>query len=319
MSESNSSPGSNDLSSSELAGSVAFVTGAGGAIGRAIVSRLLAAGAAVAITDLSEEAAVAVAVGPSVAGSRAMAVQLDVTNRDAVDAAVAEVSSELGDVDILVNNAANTSATVNSDPLDEATWDLNFDVIVKGAVNCCRVVLPAMRQRRSGSIVNVASVNGLGFYGGAAYSAAKGALISLTGSLAVIYGPEGIRTNALAPGTIRTPAWTERVARQPNLFEHLARWYPLGRVGEPADVAETVCFLASPRSSWISGVVLPVDGGLSSGNRILCRRSRRPLVRRGRGRPRPDMEPPQHSRYLRISSVSTRCSLESSRRTGACP
>lgn len=114
--------------------------------------------------------------------------------------------------------------------------------------------------------MNVASVNGLLHLGNEAYSAAKAGLLQLTRSTAVRYGPHGIRANAVAPGTVRTPVWSERVRNDPEIFAHLARWYPLQRVGEAEDVARAVLFLASAEASWITGATLPVDGGLTAGN-----------------------------------------------------
>jgi NAD(P)-dependent dehydrogenase (short-subunit alcohol dehydrogenase family) len=126
-----------------------------------------------------------------------------------------------------------------------------------------------MKRRRSGAIVIVGSVNGLATFGNPAYSAAKAALISLTRSMAVEYGPFGIRANIVCPGTVRTPAWTRRIARKPDVLDNLQKWYPLGRVAEPVDVARVIAFLASDDAAFVSGAVLPVDGGLMAGNRIM--------------------------------------------------
>ena len=124
-----------------------------------------------------------------------------------------------------------------------------------------------MIAARRGAIVNVASVNGLGYVGNPAYSAAKAGMISLTKSLASQHGRDGVRVNVVCPGTVRTnaPGWQRRLPGNPALFEELGAWYPLGRVGRPEDIAGAVTFLASDDAAWITGVVLPVDGGLMAG------------------------------------------------------
>ncbi len=128
-----------------------------------------------------------------------------------------------------------------------------------------------MIEHGSGVIVSIASVNGIAFFANEPYSAAKAGLISLTRSMAVRYGKHGIRAVAIAPGTIRSPLWQERVDKEPAIFERLVRWYPLGRVGEPEDVANAAAFLASDDAAWISGDVLRVDGGLLAGNAQMAR------------------------------------------------
>ena len=128
-----------------------------------------------------------------------------------------------------------------------------------------------MVARRSGSIVNVGSVNGLSALGDPAYSAAKAGMISLTRSLAQEYGRYGIRANCVLPGTVRTPIWDERKAKDPNVLKQLERWYPLGRIVEPDEVARVIAFLASDAASAITGVALPVDCGLTAGNIVMAR------------------------------------------------
>ena len=128
-----------------------------------------------------------------------------------------------------------------------------------------------MIERGTGVIVNIASVNGIAFFANEPYSAAKAGVINLTRSMAVRYGHHGVRAVAIAPGTIRTPIWQERVEKVPEIFERLLRWYPLGRVGEPEDIAAAAAFLASDDASWITGEVLRVDGGLLAGNEQMAR------------------------------------------------
>ena len=127
-----------------------------------------------------------------------------------------------------------------------------------------------MRARRAGVIVNIGSVNGLLALGDPAYSAGKAGLISLTRALALEYGRDNIRVNIVCPGTVRTPIWTERVARHPDILAKLTRWYPLGRIVEPSEVAQAVAFLASDAASAITGAVLPVDCGLTAGNLVMA-------------------------------------------------
>jgi meso-butanediol dehydrogenase/(S,S)-butanediol dehydrogenase/diacetyl reductase len=246
---------------SRLEGKAAIVTGGGSGIGRAICTRFAAEGASVVVADIAGERAEEVAAE---IGGRA--VQGDVT----VAGDVSRIVEAAGPVDVLVNNAGGG---MNDDLLeiDEEAWDGDVALNLKSAFLCTKAVVPQMRELGRGAIVNSASVNGMAFFANDAYSAAKAGLLQLTRSTAVRYGRFGIRANAIAPGTIRTPLWQERVDKQPAIFERLVRWYPLGRVGEPEDVAAAAAFLASDEASWITGEVLRVDGGLLSGNYRMAR------------------------------------------------
>ena len=251
-------------------GQVAIVTGAGSGIGEAIAVRLATEGATVCVTDRNIDAARTVAAGVRAKAGAAEAHHLEVTDDASVQAAFSWAQEHLGPVDVLVNNAATATST----PLEEMSekdWDRDVDVVLKGPFLCARAVLPDMVRRRRGVVVNVGSVNGFQFLGQDAYSAAKAGLVSLTRSIAVRYGPYGIRANLVAPGTVRTPAWTNRLAANPELLDQLTRWYPLGRLGEVDDVAAAVAFLISNEASWISGTVLCVDGGLLAGNAMMAR------------------------------------------------
>jgi NAD(P)-dependent dehydrogenase (short-subunit alcohol dehydrogenase family) len=252
-------------SADRFGGDVAVVTGAGSGIGAAIARGLAAEGATVLVVDQHEETARAVRDELVGAGGRADRVVLDVSDGDRVENAFRAMVERHGRIDLLVNNASNGSGDGLA-TLPRSEWELAVDVTLKGAFLCTQAALSSMLSHRSGRIVNVASVNGLLHLGQEAYSAAKAGLIQLTRSVAVRYGPFGIRANAVAPGTVRTPAWDERLASDPEVFDRLARWYPLGRVGEPEEVAHAVLFLASADASWITGTVLPVDGGLVAGN-----------------------------------------------------
>jgi NAD(P)-dependent dehydrogenase (short-subunit alcohol dehydrogenase family) len=207
----------------------------------------------------------AVAEEISEVGGKSLAQTTDVTKTTDVEAMVVAAQDEFGPVDILVNNAAKAT---DADFLNvsEEGWDEDVAITLKGSFLCSQAVLADMTKNGSGVILNISSVNALAYYGNEAYSAAKAGILNLTRSLAVRYGPSGVRVNAIAPGTLRTPAWEKRREEDPDVFERVARWYPLGRIGEPEDVGGAALFLASDEAAWISGAVLPVDGGLTAGN-----------------------------------------------------
>jgi len=244
---------------------VVIVTGGGSGLGRVLANRFAEEGAAVVVADIARGRAVAVAEEILDAGGDSLAQTTDVTDASEVNDMVEATREAFGPVDVLINNAAKaTDADFLS--LKEGAWDKDVAITLKGPFLCSQAVLPDMVENGSGVILNISSVNALGYYGNEAYSAAKAGILSLTRSLAVRYGPSGIRINAIAPGTLRTPAWEERRRANPEVFERLTKWYPLGRVGEPEDVAGAALFLASDDAAWITGAVLPVDGGLTAGN-----------------------------------------------------
>jgi meso-butanediol dehydrogenase / (S,S)-butanediol dehydrogenase / diacetyl reductase len=244
---------------------VAIITGSGSGLGRVLAHRFAAEGAAVVVADVVEQRAISVADEISESGGKSLAQAADVTSAADVQAMVEAARETFGPVEILVNNAAKATDTDFLDVSEEA-WDEDVAIALKGSFLCSQAVLPDMTENRSGVILNISSVNALAYFGNEAYSAAKAGLLSLTRSLAVRYGPFGVRVNAIAPGTLRTPAWEQRRQRDPAVFERIARWYPLGRIGDPEDVAGAALFLASDEAAWISGAVLPVDGGLTAGN-----------------------------------------------------
>jgi len=248
---------------------VAIVTGGASGIGRAIATLFAAEGAAVAICDVNDALGVVVAGEIRAGGGRASFYHGDVTISADVANVVTRTLADFGQIDSLVNNAGVSLGDSILDT-DEPTWNRNLDVVLSGPYRFIRAALPAMLARRSGSIVNIASVNGLLGLGEEAYSAAKAGLINLTQNVAVRYGANGIRANVICPGSVRTPIWAETLAKAPNVFERLTPWYPLGRVGEPEDIARAALFLASEEASWITGAVLPVDGGLTAGLRRMA-------------------------------------------------
>jgi NAD(P)-dependent dehydrogenase (short-subunit alcohol dehydrogenase family) len=249
---------------------VAIITGSGSGLGRVLAHRFAAEGAAVVVADVVEQDATTVADEISRAGGRSLAQTTDVTNAADVEAMVGAAREAFGSVEILVNNAAKATDADFLDVSEEA-WDEDVAIALKGSFLCSQAVLGDMTENRSGVIINISSVNALAYFGNEAYSAAKAGILNLTRSLAVRYGPFGVRVNAIAPGTLRTPAWEQRRQKDPDVFDRIAKWYPLGRIGEPEDVAGAALFLASDEAAWISGTVLPIDGGLTAGNMEMAR------------------------------------------------
>lgn len=247
-----------------LATRVALVTGGGSGIGQAIALLFAQEGAKVAVADRYLERAESTVGKIRAAGGDALALKADVASQAEVYAMAERALATYGKVDTLINNAG---ISLGSDILtiDEAVWDLNLAVVLKSVYLCSKAILPNMLASKQGAIINISSVNGLTGIGEEAYSAAKAAIINLTQNMAVRYGRQQVRVNVICPGTIQTPIWAERVAKEPDVFEKLSKWYPLGRVGQPEDVARAALFLASDEAAWITGATLNVDGGLMAG------------------------------------------------------
>ena len=245
--------------SGELSGRVALITGAAGdGIGKATARKLLALGAAVAVTDSHErrtkETAEALAKEYD---ARAAGFVLDVGNREQIASVCDDVERTLGAVDILVNNAA-INVLVPVSEYTQQDWDRVIEIDLTGCFVLIRRLLPGMKQRGRGSIVNVTTI--AAFIGNAfegPYAAAKAALHSLTRSVAVEGGPFGVRANAVAPGIIESKFVKKAEAR----YQQMAQQAPLRRIGRAEEVAEAIAFLASERSSYITGEVLNVSGG----------------------------------------------------------
>ncbi|WP_326766034.1 SDR family oxidoreductase [Streptomyces sp. NBC_01591] len=241
----------------------ALITGAGQGIGAATARRLVSEGARVLVTDLDGDRAERTAAAIRETGGAAEALPCDVADRAAVEAAVAHAVAAFGSLDVLVNNAyaCTTDVPLFEDEPDEA-WQRDLDITLTGPYRCARAALPHLVASGRGAIVNIGSVNGEQDFGNHGYSAAKAGLASLTRTLAGHAGPRGVRVNLVAPGTIRTDAWAGRDAA----LSRVSGLYPLGRVGEPEDIASAVAFLASRDAAWITGTTLRVDGGLTSAN-----------------------------------------------------
>ena len=249
-----------------LAERIALVTGGGGGIGRAISLALAADGRAVAVADLREDAAAAVAEEVERASGTALAVALDVTDGDSVGAAVERVTAELGPVDILVNNAGWDELRPFLET-DEAFWDRVIEINFKGCLRLTRRVLGGMVDRRFGRLVNIGSDAGrVGSSLESVYSGAKGGVIAFTKTIAREVAGAGVTANAVCPGPTRTPMLEGMAAsgeKAERLVASLERAVPMRRLGEPEDVAAAVAFLASERAGYITGQTLSVSGGLT--------------------------------------------------------
>jgi meso-butanediol dehydrogenase/(S,S)-butanediol dehydrogenase/diacetyl reductase len=245
-------------------GAAALVTGGAHGIGRACAARLAAEGARVAVLDLDERAAQDAVAQLAQPGDRPhLAVHVDVTDRASVDQAIGRAASELGQIDTLVNVAGGDVEHGTFDDTDDDVWTRVLELNLLGVVRCCRSAIPHLRRSTmSPAIVTISSINAFTALGSEAYSSAKAGLTSLTGNLAASLAQDGIRVNGVAPGTIRTRVWHG----QEGGADRLQPLYPLGRVGEPEDIAGAVAFLASRDAAWITGHTLPVDGGLLIGD-----------------------------------------------------
>lgn len=240
-----------------------LITGAGQGIGAATARRLAGEGARVLVTDLDGDRAELTAAAIRKTGATAEALPCDVGDRAAVEAAVARAVEAFGTLDVLVNNAYRcTPDTPLFEDEPDDVWQGDLDATLTGPYRCSRAALPHLVASGRGAIVNIGSVNGEQDFGNHAYSAAKAGLGSLTRTLAGHAGPRGVRVNLVAPGTIRTDAWAGR----DHELDRVSAVYPLGRVGEPDDIAAAVAFLASRDAAWITGTTLRVDGGLLAVN-----------------------------------------------------
>lgn len=261
-----------------LENKIAIVTGAGHpkGIGRAIATKLAAEGAQVVVTDL--EGAIGldtVEEELSKLGIQALTVSCDVTKPDDVARCVDQVLDRFGRIDILVNNAGVGIGSADFLALNENDWDITLSVNVKGTANFCQQVIPSMIQQGEGAIINIASLAGLGAIDAipANYTASKYAVVGLTKQLAVQFAKNGIRCNAVCPGSVVTQMHErtlELIAAENNISIEEAQkiedaGIPLGYSAQPAVIGDTVAYLASPAASYLTGVALPVAGGMAPG------------------------------------------------------
>lgn len=252
----------------DLCGSTAVVTGGGGAnIGSTISERLIRSGADVVILDKDADAAretVDRLAGHD--GGDAAFVECDVTDVDQLSTVIDDVAAEFGSIEILVNNAGG-AAGLRLEDTDESTFEFNVETNLKSAFFATKAALPHLRSADDASVVYLSSANALvGGLSEVAYAVSKAGLHALARCLTADHAAEGVRFNVVCPGSVigDSETWDRRERERPGTKRRVGNLYPIGRAGEPTDVAEAVAFLASPRASWISGVVLPVDGGLTA-------------------------------------------------------
>ena len=252
-----------------LEGKVALVTGAASGIGRACARMLAEKGAKVVVTDVDRKGGETAAHEICEVGGEAIFQSLDVSNADQVATAVRRTIDHYGRLDCAHNNAG-TEGTIEGSrgtlETTEAEWDRLMGINLKGVWLCMRAEIRNMLDQGGGAIVNSGSISSLvgSASGFVAYSASKSGILGLTRSAALEFAPRGIRINAICPGYISTPLWQKYFDADPSVEEQVTNRQPIGRMGTPEEVAETVAWLLSDASALITGVALPLDGGFTA-------------------------------------------------------
>jgi len=245
-----------------MAGRVAFVTGAGGGIGRATAMAFAAAGADVAVSDLSEPSVRETAQLVEKAGGRALAITMDVRDSGSVKAALDRVVAGFGGLDIAFNNAGVEQTSGKLADLDEDEWDRVLAVNLRGVFLCMKHEIPLLLQRGGGAIVNTSSGAGVrAFGGGGAYAASKFGVVGISKDAALDYAASGIRINAICPGVIDTAMIGRVFGTDAAGQGRAAAQQPLGRMGHPDEIAATVLWLCSDAASFVTGHAMVADGG----------------------------------------------------------
>ena len=259
---------------SRMDGRVALITGAGNGIGRACAIRFAREGARIVVADLDVRAAKKT-VDDLPRPEMHLPLLLDVTDTGSVDHAFLQAITHFGQLDILINVAGGDMEYPGFEDTNDSDWERMLNLNLLGAMRCCRAAIAHLKESSlDPAIVTVGSINAQLALGSEPYSAAKAGLFALIQNLAASLAPHGIRVNTVTPATIRTSVWDT----QPGGADRLRMLYPLGRVGEPDDVAAAVAFLASSDAAWITGHILPVDGGLLNASAPLSRLSRTPTA-----------------------------------------
>ena len=252
----------------DLSGKTAFVTGAASGIGEAIAHTLAQAGAYTFVADIDEQGGMAVAEAIRSAGGEAEFVHLNVADREACGSVAARVLAMCGNLDILVNNAGighvGTILTTDSEDLDRL-----FAVNVRGMFDLTKAFIPSMVERKSGAIVNLASIGGIvAIRDRIAYCTTKFAVVGLTKCIALDHALDGIRANAVCPGRVETDFVKRRLAEYPNpkkAYEEMSATQAVGRMGRPEEIAAAVLYLASDEAAFVTGTALEIDGGWAAG------------------------------------------------------
>lgn len=247
-------------------GQVVVITGgAGPNVGRELSAQLADAGATAVILDIDTENGVEIVEAITARGGDAQFIETDVTDVGAINEAIESVIERYGRINAVINNAG-CPAGVTMEEIDEEAFDADIALNLKSAFFTTKAALPHLKESR-GSVVFVSSVNALlGGFSEVGYASAKGGLHSLCRSLVADHSPDGIRFNVITLGSVigESSVWEQREHRSPGTMERIADAYPLGRYGDPEDVAHVVEFLISEKAAWINGIVMPVDGGLTA-------------------------------------------------------
>lgn len=250
---------------SDIRGKIAFVTGAGAGIGRAIAHEWAARGGIVVVTDVDGVAAQT--VGEEL-GAGHFCLPLDVRSGDAIRQALQQAVSRTGGLDVLFN-VAGTNLPKNAEEIEDDEWLRIMDINLNSVYRCSKQAIPEMRKRGGGAIVNVASIAGIMAENRcSAYSASKGGVVLLTRNMAMDFAKDNIRVNAVCPGATMTPRIRSYMANEPEHQKEMEEMCPMKRFADPAEIARPAVFLASSDASYITGAALVVDGGLTSGFRI---------------------------------------------------